>query len=373
MIKECFLALLLLSSTAAGVVPLDSYENYSDCFYVKSDPIGPIEDLAITTFDVTLCYGSNFAGLNIASYLDIYVDLYDPDYRYPDDNMAGTSMTIPSSNSDKSTLYSANFTFENTLFTNPNYDSTWRYNLFLEISFHVYKATSFVGQDTYDETFKFVAQATGIGHGVYEVSPNDLTFYPVDQYFDFTDQQENHTEYLDFSSVKAFLCRNEYHEYTEDKYYSIDIVPLSTEYLLSTTEAASANAYIVVSDPNKCFPNIKKTNGYFKLPLKGSASTRTFGGVTSIRVNFSSNFSYYVNPHTLDMAEEPLEGYEQTKDFYYPVGKCEEIKESCSFYFVAESLGYNKATYYMKLDFEGDHEFFGDCLDSDYCLVGGRG
>ena len=153
-----------------------------------------------------------------------------------------------------------------------------------------------------------------------------------------------------------------------NEYYSlktgnkIDISGINFEYS-PLNKYRFSKAYLEILDNKIIYPNLKRTtDNYIRIPLKKGANTE--------EISFEFNTNMYVNYTTLEMSVFQMSGYEETDDFYLPLGKEDLLEDEIS-RIVIEGSGFNRNTIIIPLSFYQSSKLFGSCDESDYCVHGG--
>ena len=86
-------------------------------------------------------------------------------------------------------------------------------------------------------------------------------------------------------------------------------------------------------------------------------------------VYFDFPSKMYVNTKTLDMSLTARVGFVETKYFYLPVNKCEDLLDQV-FTIVVDSFGHGQTSFSWDVRYLNSMHLIGDCSNSDYCVVG---
>lgn len=350
---------------------------------VEGGPFGPYDlDYTNNDFEVVVEAGYAYRNTTFRCYSTIFYTLdYSPSGWgiYPDLEMGEYYITFGDisnvTGKDRQTAK-----FHTTFFGWYNVSYNWA-DITLVFNFEQgYWDTSGNWVSQVDTPIYFSASAVMRGCGKYELEKGTTSFTPIDNYFVFVSDNEegNITETVDFSNCSDAICESKYLSLSE--HFGFSFTPKSMD-ILYDTNTDIFKGYIYVKDPQRYFKYMHEgSNDYFVIPLKVSDHTTNIskdkdGNLMPQHYTFKvGGETYWVEPNTLEMAREQItKNYKQTDNFYFKVGYYEEIKENCEFSFVATNVGYNEATYIIPIDFEGDHDYFGDCTSSNYCVSGGWG
>ncbi|MBO4682528.1 MAG: hypothetical protein J5618_01565 [Bacilli bacterium] len=165
--------------------------------------------------------------------------------------------------------------------------------------------------------------------------------------------------FKDIDVEESFLF-DEYRDYVEcDEYNRLLFGNLSFKYSYPTS-LSYQSASIKFMDPENLFPSIRKDgDGYRYLSIN---LVEKEGRVV---VDFPS---LYYNPVTLVTNDQGIGN--KTRYLYVPKGKSKKLKEY-EFIIEARGLGINKTSFSHCLETSISPFYLGDCLDADYCVIGG--
>ena len=149
-----------------------------------------------------------------------------------------------------------------------------------------------------------------------------------------------------------------------DNYYRLSISLLKFS-ISSGIRITDENSYIYLKNPAECFSSLMNNEGEVKIPINIKQSTST-----TKYIEFSDTF--YVEPSSLKMSLTPKIGYVQTKYFYFPINKLQDVLKQ-KFIFKLNNVGskYSRVNITFAVDFNTEINLIGDCSNSEYCLVGG--
>lgn len=169
---------------------------------------------------------------------------------------------------------------------------------------------------------------------------DNITIYE-DEIFEFTSFEEN------------VVFKNYYR-------LELDIFVFNYTYFM---DFSFESAHLLFADPNNLFPLLEfEEEENKKIPLK----------IIDIGSNHKSLsfFKMYVDENYLWMSITNREGLSSTSYFYLPLNEQESIFGT-KFSLVLKKMGKSANDYYFDFYYYFDHNLFGDCQTSDYCLVGG--
>ncbi|MCD8194809.1 MAG: hypothetical protein LUD22_00665 [Coprobacillus sp.] len=339
-------------------------------------------DFDKTEFTLPISIGSGYNDWTFTCTAGVYAPKDDGTYdTYPDNGDMGTyTFTVGKDGNEimhgKTETYEAKFTVG--FFKNKDYEREIWEHLYLVFFIDGTAPSDKVIPDDTPTSYTFYSEFILRGFGKYKVKAGTKEFYPIDDHIVFGGTRENGnvTETVDFSSTKDAIC--------EEKYLSIndsfDIAYTATDREYSASPNI-IDAWIYVVDPNNYFEYMHSASvDNFAISLdheKKNSNDYIDKDGNTVQVTGSfwvGGETYWVDPSTLTMSlKQETRFYEETTNFYFKVGYYDLIKENCEFYFVAKDVGYNEATYIIPLNFLGDHDYYGSCLDSDYCMHYGRG
>ncbi len=327
----------------------------------------------MNTFELPLTIGNAYNYYSFDCEAFVYAVNPDGTYdAYPDNGSMKTDDPLVVFISSGNTIGYFTATFTTTFFGNTTYCSQWTDILLV---FQMVGTPNSIDSD--DEcTFTFYTRTVQAGLGEYTIAAGTKEFYPYDDHIVFGGDRPNGniTETVDFSETTNALCEEKYLSLSEN--FKISFKTNLPDDNDSWGSPGTMSASICVKDPEYYFPDMHdKNNPNFQISL---LSDYTFSGVEDYSETLSATFdiggkTYWVNPNTLEMSLSEKPRYKETDQFYFRVGYFDEIRENCEFYLRAKGVGHNEATYNIKLDFLGNHNYFGSCVDSDYCMHYGRG
>jgi len=139
------------------------------------------------------------------------------------------------------------------------------------------------------------------------------------------------------------------------------IIHYDSDYNQSILIYASANFYL--EDSLNLFPNLNyDANSSFK-HLNGQLISIGNGDYS-----FSLSDKMYVDPATLMMAISPNIGYVLTDFLYFPKNQFSKLQD-IAFRITVSNIGINKMTIDYSSSHYSDNRFFGDCVNSAYCVT----
>ena len=148
--------------------------------------------------------------------------------------------------------------------------------------------------------------------------------------------------------------------YVPDYYHKIDLSSFKIIMDESERPFFTQNSYI----------NIFNVNGVFD-DIEGASEVATFyidfeetdeGFVPKLKN------SLYVHKTTLRMSSTPKDGYVQTRHIYLPVNGM-NIQSEYNSYFYMSSFGIDQTTVIYRFEIKALLNTFGDCMNSEYCVV----
>ena len=152
--------------------------------------------------------------------------------------------------------------------------------------------------------------------------------------------------------------------FANENYYNLDISNFKISYS-SPLPFTYRSATLFYYDTKNIFPYLTKNKaGAVSFPLSITESNKN-------KLLFSFSGTYYVNPHTLEIATTKRKGFVQANRCYLPIGKKDEI-EGDKFYISIQKAGANGSNIECELTYYSSNNLFGYCDDSDYCIKGGN-
>ena len=183
------------------------------------------------------------------------------------------------------------------------------------------------------------------GHSTYEIK-DTMFIFPVDA--DKTTEKFSFTE-----TVETFQ---------NEDYFILPLDDIFFNYNLLDSKFSYSSSYLTCVDTHGFFKNCYKDEKV-KIPLK------CIENISKNRISFEYKEKMFVDPTSLLMSNTALYGYQETYSFYLPRNKGNEMDES-SFEIVVEGAGKNKSHISIPLTYYSARNHFGNCDDSDYCVVG---
>lgn len=167
-----------------------------------------------------------------------------------------------------------------------------------------------------------------------------------------------------FDNFKQFYTAEYYHRLSFDNIYFSYTNPVLNDAF--TYE----QAYLEIKD------NIEKdyfkylsndaVDGYRRLPLNIKKITSSDVNINQ-KYQVSLNSKLYVNPDTLIMSVSPLPGFQETNYFYFPKNGFNSQKIT-EFRLVIHNCTSNNYDIKTILTYETEKAFFGNCMNSKYCI-----
>lgn len=160
-------------------------------------------------------------------------------------------------------------------------------------------------------------------------------------------------ETYDFSNLQDFFMM--------DSYYQLVLSSICFD-MTYEEKLTYSEAYIELRNPQKCFSLLvdKDNKCRIKIGLEKDENNR----VSLIFTDF-----LYVDPTTLIMSLYPKAGFIQTKNFYFPYNKMDDVSKQ-EFIIVITELGYSDLTLTWPMFYDASKGFVGTCQNSKYCVIG---
>ncbi len=149
--------------------------------------------------------------------------------------------------------------------------------------------------------------------------------------------------------------------FSTDQYYRLNLDGIYFTYTCESSFAYS-ESFLTMEDVNDVFTGLINDEGDIKVPLAISYLNNN--------VYFTFRDTMYVSLSTLEMSLSPKEGYVQTEYFYLPRNKRNEL-DGYEFEIYTKNIGYNDTDVSIPLSFYSGRNMIGDCLDGEYCVIGG--
>lgn len=170
---------------------------------------------------------------------------------------------------------------------------------------------------------------------------------------DFTKPSDYITEHFNFSGVPTVFA--------DEYYFELDFSCISFTYR-SAYKFVAGDLQLQFKDWYDLFPYLSK-NEYGKTIIH--IGYRIDGEVVTCM-----NRNYYVDPTCNTMSEIKYSWYTKTDHFYLPRYSQEKMN-SYTYNFVMIHGGKAKVNYSFPVEFVAGRKYFGNCVDSDYCITGG--
>lgn len=123
-------------------------------------------------------------------------------------------------------------------------------------------------------------------------------------------------------------------------------------------------ASLIIDDRYNVFPYLETLIYQYKIVHLSFRQRDT-------HVSFFFSQSFYVDINTLYISSLPKEGFAITSYFFLPKGM-KELVEKTSFELSLTHCGYSGYNFSTRLPVFFGNNFFGDCTNSSYCVVGGE-
>lgn len=166
--------------------------------------------------------------------------------------------------------------------------------------------------------------------------------------------------YLNENDVEESFLFDEYRDYVEcDEYNRMQFSKLSFLYSYPV-RLTYEKCYIKFIDKNDVFPFINKDEDGYRV-IKADLLDND-GRIT---IDFPD---LYYEPISLQPSDQKKGS--KTKYLYVPKGKSKAIKDY-EFIIEAHNIGINKTSFSHSLETSISPYYLGNCVDADYCIVGG--
>lgn len=209
-----------------------------------------------------------------------------------------------------------------------------------------------------------VGTASGTNYGEYTckiypspkeivITENNKNNLRIEGYLAKIGDNKRYVERYNFSELSNY--------FTNDRYYRLLIDDFSFTNIGSDTKDINS-ATLEFSDSDNLFPFLPSVNNKKYIDLKIEYKQGIY--------HFSYSNKFYVNPETLQMSYEPRENFSLVEHFYLPRGKSEKF-DGYIFTLNILNAGYTKTTLKYDISFNVGHSLIGDCINSDYCVIGG--
>ena len=149
--------------------------------------------------------------------------------------------------------------------------------------------------------------------------------------------------------------------FSTDQYYRLNLDDIYFTYQCDESFAYT-ESFLTTEDVNNVFSGLKNENGDIEVPLSISYIDN--------KVSFAFKDIMYVSTSTLEMSLTPKEGFVQTKYFYLPRNKRNDL-DGYEFEIYTKNIGYNDTDVSIPLVFYSGQNIVGDCLNGEYCVIGG--
>ena len=167
---------------------------------------------------------------------------------------------------------------------------------------------------------------------------------------------ETYAETYDFTKTEdVFGNRN---------YYRLDISNIHISYS-SVKPFDYGMARLYFYDTRNLFPSM------YRDPSSGATSFYLDVIEEDGRLSFSFKDKYYVNPKTLEISSGYRPGWRRSSYCYLPLKRRKDL-EGTKFYLHITGAGFNDSTITHQLTYYSSKNFFGNCVDSEYCIKGGN-
>ena len=163
-------------------------------------------------------------------------------------------------------------------------------------------------------------------------------------------------ETIDFRTFGEYL--------NVDYYYKLDLQYNAFAYL-SDFDLEADDINLRFNDRQNMFPDLQHNfEDDIIIPLSFNKK--------SFNINFKYKNQFYVNKKTLEIADEYMNNYVLTNDFYLPVNGMNNFNNK-TLYIDIFNLGVDNITTCIPIKYNVDHALVSICPDGDYCVTGGNG
>lgn len=188
----------------------------------------------------------------------------------------------------------------------------------------------------------------------YKITENNKNNVVFDKYTAKVGKNGNISETYDYSNVLPY--------FTNDRYYRLMVNSMMIKYT-SSNKYSYGSAYLYFDDPDNIFPHLEENvNRKKHIELKCE--------MVGNYITFAYKNMMYVNPKNMQMSMTQKPGFLTCKYFYLPLGQ-EERFDGYIFTLTIHSSGVSKIELSYDIVFNTGYSLVGDCIDSDYCVVGG--
>ena len=164
---------------------------------------------------------------------------------------------------------------------------------------------------------------------------------------------------------EKFVFTNMVQEIYLDHTMAIDFSGVIFNYITSADYPLNyENARVVIETTGGAFSDFGSQmaiSNWRKLEMEIAKNTNT--GQYSIHPTVNC----YVNPYTLEMVNEPLDGYIKTKYLFFPRPKSD--LDTYTIRYMVEDMGANDNDFVYEFKVYVSQSLFGNCGDSCYCLT----
>ena len=148
--------------------------------------------------------------------------------------------------------------------------------------------------------------------------------------------------------------------YVPDYFQKFDLSDFSITIPDDEREFFGFTAKLVIEYKNGVFDNISGADdGYVEFPLK----TR----ITNSKYHLLLENNLYVDPNTLNLSSQKLDGYVLTKHIYFPLNSMKN-QDDYYCYFMFENFGIDKDSIFHRFHIKALKNIVGDCHNSKYCV-----
>lgn len=199
---------------------------------------------------------------------------------------------------------------------------------------------------------------------------NEGIIYPTEKKNLYIDKDEisiyeSKTAIMRIEDNVITLLRDDYNFFNKIKFFDSDLhycLDLSAfTFLYKSGTFTCDSAYLTFEDKNKVFKYLEHINNNVCFELEPFVSEQT--------VNFKYKNKFYVNKVNLDCSTTFIKGFSETDQLFFPVNSKDELIGS-KVELVINGCGYSKNNLIFNIEHNKHHDLIGNCINSDYCVVG---
>lgn len=161
--------------------------------------------------------------------------------------------------------------------------------------------------------------------------------------------------------IESFMFNKCLDYFNVDSYYRLSLDGILLNYSCGKI-STRGQAYLSFIDYDHLFPDLDDDQliPEVRIPLK----IQNKKGII-----FAFPDKMYVNPASLSMSLEPKPGYKQTTNFYLPINGRSKLLDR-KFTLEVIDFGHNKTSFNWDIYYTNTRDLFGECSNSDYCVIG---